>query len=329
MPRFSLFPAVLVLSGLLAACGSGETRTNASGEGGSGLPPADADWNPAGEDLLFMSLRGQSADVYLRRGGDTTWVNLTRAESNDNWPEWSPDRSRIAFHSDRNGRLDVFVMSPEGGDLVRVTDNDDHDYLPSWLPDGRLLFTSWRRESGDSVRAQHVYVTNADGTGQERLPLAGGAPVVGATSAPDGSKLVYGRTDPDNERADLWLASMDDLVGRQITDGEAYYGAPSFSPDGRFLAYYASTENRSDILVQELESGRVDTVLTGGKHYYPRWSPDGSWMLSCSEVAHGDYDILAFPVDGSAEPVTLVSGSTRDCEGRWGPSVRPARVVAP
>lgn len=316
MTRLRPAHALVILAVLFSGCGGGDTDPTREPFLQS-LPPAD--WTPEDAGLLFMSSRSGNAEIYFRAAGDTTWVNLTRNEASDNWGEWSPDGSRIAFHSDRNGRLDIFVMQADGSDVVQVTSDEDHDYLPDWTPDGRLLFTSWRQEATDSVRAQHVYIVRPDGSGEQRLDLAGGASVVGATYAPDGRSIVYGR-EGEGRSSDLWLASDEDRVGRKLTDGQAFYGAPRFSPDGKLLAYYADSGTQSDILVQDLATGAVDTVLTGGKHWYPRWSPDGRWMLTCSERGHGNFDVLAVPVDGSMEPMTLVSGSPRDCEGRWPPA---------
>ena len=139
---------------------------------------------------------------------------------------------------------------------------------------------------------------------------------------PDGS-IVFGTLGPGRV-ADLWLATPDDLAGRRITDGSAVYGAPAFSPDGRWLAYHADHEDLgADILVQDLASGAVDTALTGGRHYYPRWSPDGRWLLTCSETSHGNYDVLVTPVDRSSEPRPLVAGERRECEARWRPDQVP------
>jgi Tol biopolymer transport system component len=273
-----------------------------------------------------MSTRSGNAEISRISPGDTSWVNLTNDPAGDNWPEWSPDGSQIVFHSDRNGKYDVFVMNADGSGLAQITTHEDHDYVPAWTPDGRIVFTSWRREPADTSRASHVYLMNSDGTGQERLELAGGAPVTGARFAADGRTIVYGQENPD-ETADLYLATLDDLAGRKITTGDAYYGDPAFSPDGRWVAYYADRAHGSDLLIQDIASAAVDTALSGGSNWYPRFSPDGRWMLSCTETSHGNYDVLYFPLDASAPAHPLVASRRRDCEGRWSPVITPAAVT--
>ncbi len=325
--RFFLSAAAMVL---LAACGREQTPAPVealSTVGGDFLSdpasfPGSSDWSPERAPLVFMSTRDGNADIYRVNPGDTTWINLTNHPASDNWPEWSPDGSRIVFHSDRNGKYDVFVMNADGSDLRQLTTHEDHDYVPAWTPDGRILFTSWRQEPADTSRAQHAYVMNADGSNQERLRIADGAPVTGARLAPDGSTLVFGRENADGT-ADLFLGSLQEPSGRRITNSDAYYGDPAISPDGRWIAFYADREHTSEILVYDIASSKVDTALFGGQNWYPRFSPDGRWMLSCTETSHGNFDVLYFPLDGSAPAHPLASSRRRDCEGRWAPVSNP------
>jgi TolB protein len=318
LPRSSSVLLAVILALLAAACGPREPEPAPAPDSFlRSAPTVVSDWTPDGADIVFMSSVSGNAELFFRAGGDTTWVNLTQDEAEDHWPEWSADGSRIVFYSERTGRRDIYAMNPDGSGLVQLTNDDEIDHLPGWTPDGRILFTSFRQEPSDTARAQHAYLMNADGTGLERVNLAGGGSVAGAMMGPDGT-IVYGTTGP-GRAADLWVATSEDLTGRRITDGDAVYGAPAFSPDGRWIAYHADDEMESHILVQDLSSGAVDTALTGGRHWYPRWSPDGRWILTCSEAGHGNFDVLVFPVDGSLEPRPLISGGARDCEARWRP----------
>lgn len=329
LSKYRSLATAVALSGfvVLSGCRSGETDSAGHDSFLSSAPTVGTDWSIDESDLVFTSTESGNTEIYFMAGGDTTWVNLTNDPSEDHWPEFSPDGSKIVFYSDRSGRRDIFLMNSDGSGLTQLTNDEAVEHLPAWTPDGRILFTSYREEPSDTARATHVYIMNADGSGAERLDLAGGGPVAGAVMGPDGA-IVYGTAGP-GRAADLWLATPGDPAGRRITPGDAVYGAPSFSPNGLWLAYHADRESEgSVILIQDLESGAVDTALTGGRYYYPRWSPDGRWLLTCVETAHGNYDILASPIDGSAEPRPIVTGPRRECEARWRPVLTPDQPPA-
>jgi hypothetical protein len=64
------------------------------------------------------------------------------------------------------------------------------------------------------------------------------------------------------------------------------------------------------------------TLVAEGYNWYPRWSPDGRWLVYTA-IAPGDdkknIDIFAVPVAGDAKPILLVGGSLREVEGSWRP----------
>jgi Tol biopolymer transport system component len=92
---------------------------------------------------------------------------------------------------------------------------------PLWSPDGRRLFFA---ESGKPAFIQ------ADGSGFTLLP---GAPRVPETFAPDGDQFAYTEV---GQRLSLWKATLDGTENRRIGFG----GYPSWSPDGRYMAYMTS-----------------------------------------------------------------------------------------
>jgi hypothetical protein len=62
------------------------------------------------------------------------------------------------------------------------------------------------------------------------------------------------------------------------------------------------------------------TILGGGQSWYPRWSPDGRWLVYTAAVPggeEGDLDVYAVEVDAAGEPITLAGGPGREAEGRW------------
>ncbi|HKQ19005.1 MAG TPA: hypothetical protein VJW75_04600 [Candidatus Eisenbacteria bacterium] len=279
-------------------------------------------WSPDRADLILSSNREGNSEIYLRPGGTDQWVNLTKNPAPDNWPEWSPDGKRIAFQSRRTGNLDIWVMNADGTNQVQLTNDPEHDYLPAWSPDGAsIVFTSWRREAGDTARANHIYSMRADGTGQRRLIPESPGSSAGASWSPDGSTLVLDRV-AGNEGADVFLADANGKIVTRLTDDAAYDGSPVFSPDGSRIAFYSSAGEKSELVVIDRNGGNRKTLIAAGKNWYPRWSPDGRWLVYTAPARENDekdLDVLAIPVDQPGKPIVLGGGPGRESEGRWRP----------
>lgn len=109
-----------------------------------------------------------------------------------------------------------------------------------------------------------------------------------AQISPDGEWIVYElrSTDvaKDETATQLWLASWNGKVARQLTQGKQGASDPQWSPDGTQLAFLRSSDtgNEDDqIWLLDLKGGeaRRMTDLAGGVSSF-RWSPDGRrWVL--------------------------------------------------
>ena len=282
-------------------------------------------WQPASADFLFTSGRDGNSEIYLLRAGQSDWTNLTNHESGDNWPNWSPDGTMIVFQSKRTGNLDIWSMNADGSEQVQLTSDSEPDYLPAWSPDGQsIVFTSWRREDPAQERAPHIYLMNADGSGQRRLVQESTNTSAGASWSADAQWIVYSRQ-AGEDGADLFVADRSGQNERRLTnDGsqEIYNGSPTFSPDGRWIAFYASDAERSALVVIDREGGQRRTLLATGQNWYPRWSPDGQWLVytaAASGGGEGNTDLYAIAIAGDATPILLAGGDARELEGSWRP----------
>jgi TolB protein len=293
--------------------------------GHAGTPPQDAQaWKPGAADLLFSSTRNGNSEVYLLRAGQSEWVNLSNHKGGDNWPVWSPDGERVAFQSNRAGNLDIWSMKADGTEQVQLTKDPEPDYIPSWSPDGKtILFTSWRKEKDDENRAPHVYLMNADGSNQRRLVKESLNTSDGATWSPGGEMIVYSRK--GKKGADVYVASNDGTNERRITNDQeknVYNGSATFSPDGKSIAFYSDNEKSAALMVIGVDGKNRRTLVSEGHNWYPRWSPDGRWLVYTA-IAPGDdkknIDIFAVSVAGDAKPILLVGGPKREVEGSWRP----------
>lgn len=181
-------------------------------------------------------------------------------------PAVSPDGRRIAFASDRSGQLNLWVMDADGSAPVALTNDDESRYIdPSWAPDGRSVAAVRR----SPVRGHGVWFPRTE---IWSIPVDGSTP-----------------------RALVKPANDSGLPAEQ-------FGAPSFSPDGRFLYFQRSVSSfcapgfkssRYRLQRLELASGHITDVrppeadavsdceterLRTANETEPHVSPDGRFL---------------------------------------------------
>jgi TolB protein len=125
------------------------------------------------------------------------------------------------------------------------------------------------------------------------------------SASPDGSQIAFA-----SNRAgawDLYLLDLSNGETTRLTDTTAYDAAPSWSPDGRWLAYESYTgeadaANLEIFLLEVPEAGAsasqpVQLTLDPGADYSPAWSPSGR--------------MIAFITDRSGEAETWLADLDR------------------
>ena len=85
----------------------------------------------------------------------------------------------------------------------------------------------------------------------------------------------------------------------RVTFGDGLEIGPTWSPDGRFIAYSSDRGGKFDVWVQQVTGGDPVQVTKGrGNNWQPDWSPDGKYIVYRSEEGAGG--LFVIPALGGA-----------------------------
>ena len=160
-------------------------------------------WSPDGKYLVYTAQRSGEFDIYRVPvdGGDE--VQLTTAPGLSDGPEYTPDGRYIYFNSVRSGRMQIWRMKPDGSDQEQLTDDEYNNWFPHVSPDGKwVVFVTYL--VGEVMPSDHPAAKRVY---LRLMPLDGGTPKV----------LAY-------------------LYG-----GQGTMNVPSWSPDGKKIAFVSNT----------------------------------------------------------------------------------------
>jgi eukaryotic-like serine/threonine-protein kinase len=148
--------------------------------------------SPDGNSFVYVSRASGNADIYLRRIGGETSMNLTKESAADDYaPAYSPDGRTIAFRSERDGG-GVFLMGATGESVRRLTDFG-HD--PAWSPDGRTLAVAAESSSAGSITGTGGLWLVEVSTGAPRKLWEGYA--THPSWSPSGTRIAFDGRTPD------------------------------------------------------------------------------------------------------------------------------------
>ncbi len=196
-------------------------------------------------DGTMMGISGQSQEdprsrVYVVPIGGGTARKVT-AKSPSYLHGWSPDGKTLAFCGERNGNFDVYTIPAAGGEETRLTTAEGLDDGPEYSPDGKYIYFN-------SIRSglMQIWRMKPDGSGQEQVTPDDGYNNWFPHLSPDGLRIVFLTYEkgvsghPENQDVMLRIMTLADRgigVLAKLFGGQGTINVPSWSPDGRRLAF--------------------------------------------------------------------------------------------
>jgi polar amino acid transport system substrate-binding protein len=208
----------------------------------------------------------------------------------------APPSLLIAFASDHEGNYELYCMQADGSEVRRLTETPVEEWHPDWSPDGgRIVFQCMSPDSGSNV-----CVVNADG-GDYRQITDWGPDQPGAQRPvwePGGQQIAVSREPPGGGMATIWVMDAGGGEQREIAEGRD----PSWSPDGRRIAFIRRDDSALQIWTVSPDGGNLEKLTEGdADHMYPTWSPDGRQL-----AFEFDHNQVAVMPAGGGPPRTVI-----------------------
>ncbi|MHB1296140.1 MAG: LysM peptidoglycan-binding domain-containing protein [Anaerolineae bacterium] len=157
------------------------------------------------------------------------------------------------------------------------------------------------------TRGGDVWLAEVNGRRQWQMTESGLAWSPALSS--DGAYLAYVVKPAGDAPAELWLANLRGGAAQRLDSGPAPWGTPSWSPDGRTLAWVRG----QSLVISELGGATQALVenlsVQGMERPEAVWSQDGDQIL-CSFVVDGQRSLWAVPLDSG--PWTLLTALSDD-----------------
>jgi dipeptidyl aminopeptidase/acylaminoacyl peptidase len=232
--------------------------------------------SPDGSKILYTVREAVMTDdrseyinqVWLCNANGSNHIQLTKGDKNSSNPKWSPDGKWIAFTSSREMKTNLYVLPVGGGEAEKLTDVKTNVGNYDWSNDASMIaFTmidaaESKEEKNkkakddayymdEEVKQNRLFVLwlnkkDTAGKNVQKKLTKENYNVNAFDWSPDGKTIVYshGKTPEvnDNVYSDISLIDIESGTIKSIANTGAGETNPLFSPDGKLIAYYCSTD---------------------------------------------------------------------------------------
>jgi TolB protein len=291
--------------------------------------PVGTDWyiklqrpgRPVYMALPDFEVRGQPATEYAKTMTEVAWDDLEFASVYRLVPR---DRYRIITGPVTPSNIDFYEWESIGADILVVA-----------AAEIQRVSASGDQVTEKLVSEVRIYATQAKqmvfGNRYEGTP--GSARAMAHRIADDillqagnyygvaRTKIAFTSDRRGGQSKELYIMDYDGAGQRPLTANRSLNLTPTWSPDGRTLAYISYRKGRPDLYRAFIYEGRGDQLVAGpGMSFTPAWSPDGN-RIAFTSTRDDNSEIYVVNADGSGL-MRLTNHRSIDTSPCWSPNGR-------
>jgi dipeptidyl aminopeptidase/acylaminoacyl peptidase len=262
-------------------------------------------WSPDGKTIAFLSNREGVTQIYAMPAQGGNAKKITSLSTGADNEKWSPDGRWIAFTSS------VFPDCPDDACNRARDDAAEKSKVKARVYD-HLLYRHWVHWS-DGKRSHLFLVAASGGAPRDLTPRADydvppdeRGDANDFNFSPDSKELCFtavaDRPEAITTNGDLFLVPTSGGEPKRITSNPGFDGHPTYSPDGRYIAYHSqkTPEYESDrwrLMIFDRAAGTHVEVAESFDRSVDEivWSPDSKqiYFTAVNEAEQPVYEIAA------------------------------------
>jgi TolB protein len=226
---------------------------------------------------------------------------LTDGRHDDTGAYWTNNGQIYFSRSITNSRVETWTMNGDGTNHRRANTDIKNLVTGRWSPDGKKVIFLNEGEP------QTIFLADANGAREIALPFVPG----NLDWSPDGSQFVY-QARSLGGTSEILLYTLDTGTSVNLTLGVAS-ADPSFSNDGKRIAFTSWRDGNSEIYVMHADGSNVRR-LTNHPAFdnFPVFSPDGTKVAFQSNREDEHVEVYVQNLDDTTPPrrLTHARGTT-------------------
>jgi len=281
-------------------------------------------WSPDGKYILAY-LPQRKLSLLSVADGSIRVLGELKAESTR--AAFSPDGRYIIFDAPQTGdplKHDIYTLSTEGKHEIPLVVHSADDRVLGWAPNGKAVLFASDRTGSQALWVIAVADGRAQGTAQMIKTVSSRTVPLGFSR--DG-RFFYGES---KAASDIYTVRLDPTSGKVlgppekiINRFEGFNFMPSYSPDGKYLAYCSwrggkpSPTHGNVLCIHSMETGADQEFSKELRNLgvtsisRPRWAPHGKSIVIYGYANTGAYGGI-YVVNLQMDAVTEVLQSVND-----------------
>jgi len=221
-------------------------------------------WSGDGTKLIYSAERNRQWGIYLIDFLTMKEKKIYASKGTNMAGNFSPDGNNFSFSSSKDGTPDLYIKHINNDQIIKLSSSYGIDVSPAVSPDGHsIAFVS------DRGGTPQIYIMRRDGSHIRRLTFEGSYNTSPSWS-PKGDMIVFVGQRGKNQ---IFTIRPDKTGLTQLTVS-GNNEDPSFSPDGRYIAFSSDRDGTKGIYIMRANGESQRRITPRGMVAFgPGWSP--------------------------------------------------------